>query len=268
MADTNTDFELDVIEASRRLPVVVDFWAEWCGPCKSLGPVLEKMAAAATDQWSLVKIDVDADQESAARYQVRSIPAVMLFVDGVVIAQFTGALPQSEVQAWLTANLPTASARQLLVIEELLQAGEFSAAIPLLEELVADYPELLAASIYLAQRQMFSDPTAALEWVADARLGDNLFDRVVDIRHIGALLQRDDESFAASKVRDDYLQAIAALREQQVETALEGFIKTLMFDPGYDDDGARKSCIALLNWMGEADSRVRGFRQKMQRALN
>jgi len=268
MADAIMDFQLEVIEASRRLPVLVDFWAEWCGPCKSLGPLLEKMADEAADQWSLVKIDVDVNQEAAARYQVRSIPAVMLFVDGEMIAQFTGALPESEVKTWLVANLPTPSARQLLVIEALLQAGEFAAAVPLLEELVAADPASLLARIYLAQRLMFSDPVAALGHVADARFGDDLFERVEDIRHIGALLERDEKSFGESRVRDEYLQAIAGLREQQIETALEGFIKTLVVDPGYDDDGARKCCVAMLNWWGEADDRVRGYRQKMQRALN
>lgn len=268
MSGSEFDFDRDVIERSHTLPVLVDFWAEWCGPCKSLGPVLEKMATEAVDNWQLVKIDVDVHQDIAGRFQVRSIPSVMLFAAGEKIAEFTGALPESEVQAWLTTNLPTPAARQLLVIEGLLAAGEFATATSQLEALVAADPALLKARIYLAHRRMFSEPVAAVEQVADARLGDDLFERVEEVRFIGNLLQRDGASFADSPVREAYLQAISALRAEQIETALEGFIKTLVRDPRYDDEGARRCCVAILNWLGEADGRVRGYRQKIQRALN
>lgn len=268
MSDGVLNFDQQVIERSHDLPVLVDFWAQWCGPCKSLGPVLEKIAAEAGGAWELVKIDVDANEEAAGRYQVRSIPAVMLFVAGEQVAQFTGALPESEVRTWLGSHLPSPSARQLTMVERLLAAGEFDVAEAQLEELVAADPQLPKARVYLAQRKMLSDPAAAVELVAAAGLGDDLFGQVENIRHIGALLLRDKESFAESRVRGDYLQAISDLRDQQPEAAIEGFIRTLMFDRDYDDEGARKSCIAILDWWGEADGRARGYRQKMQRALN
>lgn len=268
MNDQSLNFDQQVLERSRQLPVLVDFWAEWCGPCQSLGPVLEKLAAEAVDQWALVKIDVDANQQIAARFQVRSIPAVMLFDGGEMVATFNGALPESEIRSWLANHLPTPSVRQLSTIKALLQNGEFKTAIPLLEELVLAEPEWLTPRIYLAERIMFADPSRAAELVEQARLGDDLFDQVEAVRHIARLLQRDPSTFAESPVREDYLNALTALHNGEVETALGSFIKTLIPAPDYDNQGARKSCIAIFNWLGEGDRRVRDYRRKMQQALN
>ncbi|MCZ6756762.1 MAG: thioredoxin, partial [Bacteroidetes bacterium] len=88
------NFQEDVIEASSEVPILVDFWAEWCGPCRVLGPVLEKLEAEQNGEWRLAKVDTDQHPEVSMQYGIRGIPAVKLFVDGNVVSEFTGALPE------------------------------------------------------------------------------------------------------------------------------------------------------------------------------
>jgi thioredoxin len=125
------NFERDVVERSRELPVVVDFWAAWCGPCRMLGPVLEREAEARAGEFALVKIDVEANPELALRYQVQGIPAVKAFRDGEVVREFLGAQPAAAVAQFLDELTGPTAAERLL--DELGASGELPEVVVALE---------------------------------------------------------------------------------------------------------------------------------------
>ena len=106
MSHEITDFTTDVLERSNSIPVLVDFWAAWCGPCRTLGPVLERLAEKQAGRWVLAKVDTEKFPQIAAQYGVRGIPNVKLFIKGKVVDEFTGALPERAVEQWLAKAVP------------------------------------------------------------------------------------------------------------------------------------------------------------------
>ncbi len=118
------DFQKEVIEKSEKLPVVVDFWAPWCEPCKVLGPIIEELAQVNQENWSLVKVNSDEQPDLSAQYKVKGIPAVKMFHQREVIAGFTGALPKVHIENWLQEHLPDDRKIQLAEIIKRAAPGE------------------------------------------------------------------------------------------------------------------------------------------------
>lgn len=259
------DFQKEVIERSSRIPVLVDFWAEWCGPCKILGPVLERVAAEANGGWQLAKVNTEELPDIAAQYNIRSIPNVKLFVDGKVETEFVGALPEPMVKQWLQKNIPSRHRKEIGKAEELLAAGDSAGARRLLETVVQHEPDNHKARTLLARLLIFTDRDKALALVEGIEEDSEHFDIAEAVRTFAGLSGRTD--LPDDAVKQQYLSAIQKLASSDFAGALEGFIGVIRMNRYYDDDGSRKACIAIFKILGEEHEITQKYRREFSRAL-
>jgi len=248
-----TNFQKDVIEKSFDKPVLVDFWAEWCAPCRMIGPILEKLAEENADSWELAKVDTDKNQQIAAKYGVKGIPNVKLFRNGEVINEFTGALPEPAIKEWLKKSIPSKFADQIEHAKIHLKNGDTLTAKAILEDIYKGDINNSEVKVLLAKILLFDDIKEAM------RLIQNIDGNLINIELAEAittladLLQRNQSSFADSEVREKYLGAIGDIRKKDFDSALTKFIDLIRTDRKYEDDGARKACIAIFKFLGEDD---------------
>ncbi len=161
------DFADQVLARSHQVPVVVDFWAAWCGPCRVLGPTLERAAAEAAGEWELAKVDVDQNQQLAAEHGVQGIPTVVGFRDGQPVARFTGALPEASVRQWLRELIPSRADELAAAATVAWESGDTEAAEPGFREALTSDPSHLQAGTGLATIVLDrGDATEALELLA------------------------------------------------------------------------------------------------------
>lgn len=257
-----TNFQEDVIEKSHQTPVLVDFWAPWCGPCRTLGPVLEKLASENEGSWTLAKVNTDQNQEVSMQYGIRGIPAVKLFVDGNVVDEFTGALPEYAVQQWLDKALPSENKQRLEQAEVALSAGEPDRAEAILRHILTEEPNNPKARIMLAQILAFSHPKEAAELAQSAAFDGPASVQIADaIQTIASLSHKNTEALPEDVVKPTYVEAIRAVGGNDFDTAISKFIEVIQHNRYYDDDGARKAGIAVFTLLGPTHATTKKYRR-------
>lgn len=264
-AMSNVDFQKAVIEKSFEKPVVVDFWAEWCGPCRVLGPVIEQLAKEQAARWDLVKINTEEAQELAEQYDIRSIPNVKLFHKGEVISGFAGAYPRHAIEKWLDEFLPSDHKNKLqAILAALKNDGDNVLLIKELEEFVGANPELKEARMHLAKQLVFSDAERAKQLLEDIQLGDEHYEIAEDVRVVSELMALSGNGAQAGQL---LTKAQAAIREHQLEAAVQYVIDATVADKNYHNDLPRKVAIALFRLLGNEHPISRAYRWRFDMAL-
>jgi putative thioredoxin len=267
------DFEREVIARSAETPVVVDFWAPWCAPCRALGPLLERLAEEAKGAFVLAKVDVDRAPAIASAFGIRSIPAVKAFREGTVVAELTGAQPESVVRELLARAMPTEADR--LVREAAALAPD--AAEPRLRAALAREPRharaLVALARLLGDRGDVGEALALLERV----VGDERVEREAE-RLAAALRTRGDGGGDEAALRarlaaepGDVAARIALGRglaaRERWEDALAELLAAVDRDPRFDDGAARKAMLDVFAVLGHDHPLTERFRGELAKAL-
>ncbi|MBT9567144.1 MAG: co-chaperone YbbN [Thiobacillus sp.] len=269
------DFDRQVIEESRTRPVVVDFWAPWCGPCKSLKPILEKLAVEYGGAFRLAKINSDENQGLATRYGVRGIPSVKAFVNGEAVDEFSGALPEGEVRAFLDRLIPGPADEMRVAARELRAAGDMAGALQKLAEASRLDPDHVGIRLDATEIMLdLGEADEARRLIGN--LADDVDPRVTQLRARLQFLGAAGDDPAALEARvaanENDLAARLKLANQavaagQYEAGMDQLLEIIRRDRSFEDDVGRTTLLAVFDLLG-SDPLVSLYRRKLASALN
>jgi putative thioredoxin len=264
-----TDFQAEVLAASHQVPVLVDFWAAWCGPCKALSPILDKLAATYAGRLKVVKVDTEAEPDLAAQFQIRSIPAVMLFKDGRVANQFVGAQPEATIQQWLAPYLPPAADSPLARAREAWRQGDAATARTLLQAGLATAADDHECRVLLAEVELASGNASAAREHLDALPPDRQFEAVVE--SLKARLFFADELATVDPGVSDldalYARALKSAAGGHLADAGEALLSLIERSRAYRDDAGRRALLQLFTLNADAPETA-DLRRRLGRLLH
>jgi putative thioredoxin len=266
---TESDFEYEVIQYSQQTPVVVDFWADWCIPCKTLGPILTNLAEQSQGEFRLAKVDVDENPNLTNRFNVRGIPAVKGFRLGQVVAEFTGALPEDQVRKFLDELIPGPSDLQLDKGNSLLKTEEWRRAETAFRQVLDERPKQPGALLGLAKCLLTRGDGARAIRILNEFPASHEFSHAQQLRPLAnALIQHKDRPINTGNLLDaTYQRALYLISNGNIPAAMDGLLAILKEDKHYHDDEAREVMVSLFEILGEENPQTRKYRTELASVL-
>jgi putative thioredoxin len=267
---TEADFEYEVIAYSQKVPVVVDFWAEWCAPCRMLGPMLENLAQEAQGGFRLAKLNVDENPNLALRFGVHSIPAVKAFRNGEMVADFVGVQPEPRLREFLRSIAPSKSDLELEKGLSLLEMGNPQEAREAFNKVVENEPENTTAMLGLAKsylilgnfkagHALLTDFPASREYNS-AEMLHQLSNALIKVENEDPF-DSDDDLHAA------YTNAMRLVERGNIEAAMDGLLGILRENKDYRDGEVRQVLLGLFELLGDTNPITRQYRNELASVL-
>jgi putative thioredoxin len=273
---TDADFQEKVILKSQEVPVLLDCWAQWCEPCKTIGPILESLAAEYEGRFELVKVDIDACPQIAMGLRIQSVPTIYILKDGRPVDGFQGAQPESAIRALLDRHVEAPAFDPLKAAQNAAATGDTDGAARLYRSLLETEPEHGEALLGMARLALSQADTGAAQGWLDQITADNaMFASAEKLRgvigfssDIGELAALQDA--VARDPRDVaswYSLGATCALENRFEDAFEAFLKVVMIDREFRDDAGRKALISLFEVLGSEDPQVMTTRRRLASIL-